>query len=82
MTVKCFEFNMFPVNTYVLSDETNEAVIIDAGCYYDDEQEMLKQYIERNGLQRTHSEASAQHSSASGPFIRKCFCQQDVWRYA
>ena len=47
MTIKCFEFNMFPVNTYVLSDETNEAVIIDAGCYYEEEQEMLKQYIER-----------------------------------
>lgn len=54
MTVKCFEFNMFPVNTYVLSDETNEAVIIDAGCYYEDEQEMLKQYIERNGLKVKH----------------------------
>lgn len=54
MTVKCFEFNMFPVNTYVLSDETNEAVIIDAGCYYDDEQEMLKQYIECNGLTVKH----------------------------
>ena len=23
MTIKCFEFNMFPVNTYVLSDETD-----------------------------------------------------------
>lgn len=54
MTVKCFEFNMFPVNTYVLSDETNETVIIDAGCYYEDEQEMLKQYIERNGLKVKH----------------------------
>lgn len=54
MTVKGFEFNMFPVNTYVLSDETNEAVIIDAGCYYEDEQEMLKQYIERNGLKVKH----------------------------
>ena len=54
MTIKCFEFNMFPVNTYVLSDETNEAVIIDAGCYYEDEQEMLKKYIERNGLTVKH----------------------------
>ena len=45
---------MFPVNTYVLSDETNEAVIIDAGCYYEEEQEMLKQYIERNGLTVKH----------------------------
>lgn len=54
MTIKCFEFNMFPVNTYVLSDETDEAVIIDAGCYYEDEQEKLRQYIERNGLKVKH----------------------------
>ncbi len=54
MTIKCFEFNMFPVNTYVLSDETNEAVIIDAGCYYEEEQDMLKKYLERNGLTVKH----------------------------
>ena len=28
MKIKKFEFNMFPVNCYVLSDETKEAVII------------------------------------------------------
>ncbi|MEE1233066.1 MAG: MBL fold metallo-hydrolase, partial [Phocaeicola sp.] len=33
MKIKRFEFNMFPVNCYVLSDETNEAVIIDPGCF-------------------------------------------------
>ena len=30
MKIKRFEFNMFPVNCYVLSDDTKEAVIIDA----------------------------------------------------
>ena len=54
MTVKCFEFNMFPVNTYVLSDETGEAVIIDAGCFYEDEQEKLRKYIKDNGLTVKH----------------------------
>ena len=29
MKIKRFEFNMFPVNCYVLWDETNEAVVID-----------------------------------------------------
>ena len=35
MRIKRFEFNMFPVNTYVLWDETKEAVIIDPGCFYE-----------------------------------------------
>lgn len=33
MKIKRFEFNMFPVNCYVISDETGEAAIIDAGCF-------------------------------------------------
>ena len=37
MRIKRFEFNMFPVNTYVLWDETKEAVIIDPGCFYEEE---------------------------------------------
>lgn len=54
MTIKRFEFNMFPVNCYVLSDETREAVVIDAGCFYPEEQETLKNYICENGLQLKH----------------------------
>ena len=54
MRVKKFEFNMFPVNCFVLSDETNEAVIIDAGCFYPEEKQKLKDYIESNGLVLKH----------------------------
>lgn len=54
MTIKRFEFNMFPVNCYVLSDETGEAVVIDAGCYYPEEQQKLKQYITENHLVVKH----------------------------
>ncbi len=54
MKIKEFEFNMFPVNCYVLSDETKEAVIIDAGCLYEEEKEALKKYIEENGLVVKH----------------------------
>ena len=54
MKVKKFEFNMFPVNCFVLSDETNEAVIIDAGCFYPEEKQRLKDYIESNGLVVKH----------------------------
>lgn len=45
MRIKRFEFNMFPVNCYVLSDDSREAVIIDAGCYYKEEQQALKNIL-------------------------------------
>lgn len=33
-------------NTYVVFDDTKEAVIIDAGCMYQSEKEQLRQYVE------------------------------------
>lgn len=54
MKIKRFEFNMFPVNCYILSDETNEAVVIDPGCFYDEEKQALKNYIVSNGLKVKH----------------------------
>jgi len=43
--IKTFEFNPLGVNTYVLSDETKECVVIDASSYYTDEREILLNYI-------------------------------------
>ncbi|NDV58449.1 MBL fold metallo-hydrolase [Bacteroides sp. 519] len=54
MKIKRFEFNMFPVNCYVLSDETLEAVVIDPGCFYEEEKQKLKSYIEGNNLKVKH----------------------------
>ena len=54
MTIKRFEFNMFPVNCYVLWDETKEAVILDAGCFYPEEQQKLKEFIHESGLTLKH----------------------------
>ncbi|GAB5526321.1 MAG: MBL fold metallo-hydrolase [Roseivirga sp.] len=50
ITIKSFTFNPFMENTYVLSDSTGEAVIIDPGCYEKHEEEELKAYIDREGL--------------------------------
>ena len=50
MNIKIFTFNPFQESTYVLSDETNEAIVIDAGCLYDAEKQELKHYIENNNL--------------------------------
>ncbi|RFP63579.1 MBL fold metallo-hydrolase [Hymenobacter lapidiphilus] len=50
MTVAGFTFNPFAENTYLLSDETGEAVIVDPGCYEPAEQQALRQYIEDQKL--------------------------------
>ena len=54
MKIKRFEFNMFPENCYVLWDETLEAVVIDPGCFYEEEKQALKNFIISNGLQVKH----------------------------
>jgi len=50
MIIKTFPFNPFQENTYVIHDETNEAVIIDAGCLFDAEKRQLKLYMDENKL--------------------------------
>ena len=54
MKIKRFEFNMFPVNCYVLWDDTLEATVIDPGCYYEEEKQALKNFIIKNGLNVKH----------------------------
>ena len=50
MTIKTFTFNPFQENTYLVFDETNEAVIIDAGCLQAGEKQVLTRFIEDNKL--------------------------------
>jgi hydroxyacylglutathione hydrolase len=50
LQVKKFTFNPFQENTYVLFDETKECIIVDPGCYDNQEQTMLTQFITNNGL--------------------------------
>lgn len=50
MTVKTFHFNPFQVNTFVLHDDTKEAIIIDPGNYYDYENDQLLNYLEQEKL--------------------------------
>ena len=54
MKIKRFEFNMFPENCYVLWNETNEAVVIDPGCFYEEEKQALKNFIIHNELNVKH----------------------------
>jgi hydroxyacylglutathione hydrolase len=50
MQIKQFVFNPFMENTYVLSDETKECIVIDPGCYEKAEQQELTSYITSNAL--------------------------------
>lgn len=54
ISIKDFQFNMLPVNTYVVWDETKEAVVIDPGCYYPEEGGILCSFIRSNGLKVKH----------------------------
>lgn len=46
MQIAIFEFNPFQENTYVLYDDTKDCVIIDPGCYTEEENKQLLDYIE------------------------------------
>jgi len=48
--LKIFEFNSFQENTYVLSDETKQCVIIDPGCNNTKEKKELTDFIEKEQI--------------------------------
>lgn len=50
MIVKSFTFNPFQENTYILSDDTQNCIIVDPGCYNSSEQNRLLAYIEEHQL--------------------------------
>ena len=54
MLVKTFVCNPFQENTYVLYDETREAVIIDCGAINKREDDTIAQFIEQEGLTVKH----------------------------
>lgn len=50
LTVRIFSFNPVSENTYVLYNELKEALIIDPGCYFNEEKHALKTFIESEKL--------------------------------
>ncbi len=50
LKIKSFEFSPIQENTYILYNELNDCIIIDPGCYYDDEKDELLQYIDKMAL--------------------------------
>ncbi|MBO4444684.1 MAG: MBL fold metallo-hydrolase [Bacteroidaceae bacterium] len=54
MELQCFEFNPIAENTYILWDDSKECVIIDAGCFFPDEYETLRRFVEAKELTVKH----------------------------
>jgi len=50
MNIHTLPLNPWQVNTIILSDETNECVIIDPGCFNAEEEQQLSDFISENGL--------------------------------
>ena len=50
INIHYFTFNGFQENTYILFDETKECVIIDPGCYSNEEEQELDKFITESEL--------------------------------
>ena len=54
LNIKTFCFNLLQENTYIVSDETRECIIIDCGAFYDAECQALIDYVNDNNLKPVH----------------------------
>lgn len=50
ITVQQFTFNPVQENTYLLCHQNGKSILIDPGCYYTAEQDLLKKFIDDNNL--------------------------------
>ena len=51
LKIKSFTFNPYQENTYLIFDDSKEAVIIDPGNYEAYENELISKFIDENKLQ-------------------------------
>lgn len=54
MYIKSFSFNDFGEHCYILSNDANEAIVIDPGCCFQKERDEFDQYIKDNSLTIKH----------------------------
>ena len=54
LNIKTFTCNMLSENCYVVSDDTNECVVIDCGAYYPEEAQAILNYIRKQQLTPRH----------------------------
>ncbi|MCR5312975.1 MAG: MBL fold metallo-hydrolase [Bacteroidaceae bacterium] len=54
LNIKTFRVNPISENCYIANDETKETVIIDCGCFSENEWAPIKRYIKENDLKVVH----------------------------
>lgn len=59
--VQVFTCNMLQENCFIISDETKECAIIDCGAFYQEERDMIFDYIKKNQLKPKHLLATHGH---------------------
>ncbi len=50
LQIKSFIFSPIQENTYILYNQNQDCIIIDPGCYFDDEKEIVKTFIDQHQL--------------------------------
>lgn len=48
--IKSFEFSPIQENTYLVYNDFNDCLVIDPGCYFDEEKEALSDFVQKQGL--------------------------------
>ena len=89
LNVKKFTFNPFTENTYVVTDQLYNSVIIDPGCYYKAEQNELDNYILKNNLKLKsilHTHSHLDHMFGTAYLAEKYdldlwICKEDLVTY-
>lgn len=61
LKINRFVVNPFQENCYIISDETNETIIIDCGVFFTNEREYIIKYIDENKLVVKHLLATHGH---------------------
>lgn len=80
MEIKSFVFNPFYENTYVLWDETQEAIIVDPGCYEKYERDELISFINASGLKVKYIVNTHCHiDHVLGNYFMKSEFQAPLW---
>ncbi len=54
LNIQVFPVNMIHENCYIVSDESNEAVIIDCGAFFREDKECIREYVEEKSLEIKH----------------------------
>lgn len=75
MQIHKITFNDFGVNTYIISDDTRECIIIDAACYTPEEEQHLTNYISEHQLMPVKIVNTHSHMDhiLGNPFAKKTY---------